>query len=357
MTNLEKLMQRLPENIDCALITSDVSRYYFTGMRSSAGTLVVTKKSAYMIIDFRYIEKAKNIIKNAEVILQENTYEQVEKILADNNVKTVAVESEYMTLRSFTTMRDKLPNRTIVDTNELSDIIIDLRAHKSEAELVSMRKAQAIADKTFTYMCGFLKAGMTEIEAATELERKMTELGGEGTSFDTIMVSGVNSSLPHGVPSHKKIENGDFVTMDFGTKADGYCSDMTRTVAIGHTTPEMEKVYDTVLKANLASHAAIKIGESNVAVDKAGRDLINAAGYEKCFGHGTGHSLGLEIHEDPRYSPTAKGVVEVGHVMTVEPGVYLAGKFGVRIEDMVYIGENGADIITTSTKELLVLNN
>ena len=355
MNRIDALIKNLPTNVDCVLVTSDYGRYYFTGLRSSAGTLVITREESYFIIDFRYIEKATATIKNAQVILQDKLQEQIKTVLGKHNIKNIAVETDYMTVSQFTKMRDELSDYTLLDTKEANVAILDLRAHKDAGEIASIRKAQAIADEAFTYMLGHIKAGMTEREVALALEHKMSQLGGEKVSFDTISVSGVNSSLPHGVPCDKKLEDGDFLTLDFGTIIDGYHSDMTRTVAIGHATEEMKKVYATVLEANLASIATIALGVTNKEVDKVGRDIIYTAGYEGCFGHGTGHSVGLEIHEEPRYSTLAEGVVEVGQVMTVEPGIYLAGKFGVRIEDMIYITANGIEVISTSPKELIVL--
>ena len=179
--------------------------------------------------------------------------------------------------------------------------------------------------------------------------------GGEKLAFDTICVSGVNSSLPHGVPGDKIIEAGDFVTLDFGVTVAGYCSDMTRTVAVGHATDEMVTVYNTVLQAQLAALDTVKVGVKCRDVDAAARKIIDDAGYKGCFGHGTGHSVGLEIHEDPRFSQKTEDVCRSGLIMTVEPGIYLAGKFGCRIEDMIFIGNSKVENLTNSPKELIIL--
>ncbi|MEG0470638.1 MAG: M24 family metallopeptidase, partial [Longicatena sp.] len=212
-----------------------------------------------------------------------------------------------------------------------------------------------ITDKAFLHICDFIKVGQTEFDIAIELEYTMKKLGATGLAFDSIIVSGVNSSLPHGVPSDKKIEQGDFITMDFGASYNGYCSDMTRTVAIGKISDEQQKVYDTVLKAQLMAIDAIKAGVTYSDIDNVARSYIYSQGYEGCFGHGLGHSLGLYIHEDPRFSYACHEVAQENVMMTVEPGVYLSGKFGVRIEDMVLITENGVDIITKSEKKLITL--
>ncbi|MEG0753216.1 MAG: aminopeptidase P family protein [Angelakisella sp.] len=352
---IDRFREKLPQGVDCAIVTSNYGRHYFTGCRSDAGTLVVTRDKSYFIIDFRFIEDAKRTVTTAEVILQDQLYSQILEILGRHNVKTVGLETSYMTMGEFTRMQEKLPGIELLSGGETDKVIVDLRAHKDEQEFRAMKAAQDIADKTFTHMLNYIEVGKTERELALELQYHMLCLGAEKLSFDTICVSGVNTSLPHGVPTDKKIQNGEFLTMDFGAMVDGYCSDMTRTVAIGHVTDEMELVYSTVLKAQLASLAAIVPGTPNTQIDKVGRDIIYAAGYEGCFGHGTGHSVGLEIHEEPRYSISGSGVCEVGHVMTVEPGIYLEGRFGVRIEDMIYIGENGIKNFASSPKDLIIL--
>ncbi|MEG1777369.1 MAG: aminopeptidase P family protein [Angelakisella sp.] len=352
---IDKLRQELPAGVDCAIVTSTHGRRYFTGQASDAGTLIVTKDKSYFIIDFRFIEEAKRTVKNAEVILQDQLFQQITEILNRHNVKTVGLETSYMTVGEFARMQEKLPTIELLRGDETDKVILNLRAHKDEQEIKCMQAAQDIADQTFTHMLKYIEIGKTERELALEMHCHMLRLGAEKLSFDIICVSGANTSLPHGVPTDKKVQDGDFLTMDFGAMVGGYCSDMTRTVAIGHVTDEMETVYSTVLKAQLASLAAIVPGTPNTQIDKISRDIIYNAGYEGCFGHGTGHSVGLEIHEDPRYSITGSGVCEVGNVMTVEPGIYLEGKFGVRIEDMVYIGEDGIRNFASSPKDLIIL--
>lgn len=354
--SLKTLMQQLPAGIDGAIITSDLNRRYFTDMKSSAGTLLITRKSARFIIDFRYIEKASKIITDFDVILQaDDLHQQIADFFAGENAKNIAVESNFVTMQSYNKYCDKLKELHITNDNQLSDIITRLRAIKSTQEVDCMRKAQDITDKAFLHICDFIKAGQTELEIAIELEYTMKKLGATGLAFDSIVVSGVNSSLPHGVPSSKKVEQGDFITMDFGASYDGYCSDMTRTVAIGKISEEQQKVYDTVLKAQLMSIEAIKVGKKYSEIDAVARDYIYAQGYEGCFGHGLGHSLGLFIHEDPRFSYSCHEIIEPNVMITVEPGVYLKGKFGVRIEDMLLITENGVDILTKSEKKLITL--
>ena len=237
----------------------------------------------------------------------------------------------------------------------LGDSLSELRVMKNEQELQWMEKAESIGDAAFSYILGELKAGVTELEIAAKLEYYMRSHGAEGTSFDTIVASGYHSAMPHAVPSEKKLEPGDFVTMDFGCIYDGYCSDMTRTVAVGHVTDEMQTVYDTVLNAQLAGIAACKAGVTGRDVDAAGRKIIEAAGYGDAFGHGFGHGVGLEIHEAPVASPRGEAPLPAGSIVTAEPGIYLPGKFGVRIEDMLYVIEDGCIDLTDASKQLIVL--
>jgi Xaa-Pro aminopeptidase len=218
-----------------------------------------------------------------------------------------------------------------------------------------LRRAEAIGDLAFTHICGFLKEGMSETEVALELEFFMRRNGAECLSFDTIAVSGVRSSLPHGEPSDKKIEAGDFLTMDFGCKYLGYCSDMTRTVAIGKVTDEMKKVYGIVQRAQQTALEAINPGKKASDIDKTARDIIKYEGYGNCFGHGTGHGVGLEIHEAPTANPTGETVLKPGMSVTVEPGIYLPGRFGVRIEDLALVTETGYEVLSHSDKDLIII--
>ena len=252
-------------------------------------------------------------------------------------------------------MRAALPGVEVDTGAVLSDAIDAIRAVKSEEEFDAIRRAQVITDACFEHMLGYIKPGVREIDAALEMEVFMKSHGAGKLAFDTIFVSGAKTSLPHGVPGDKRIEAGDFVTMDFGANVDGYCTDMTRTVAVGHVSDEQKKVYDTVLKAQLACCGFAKAGYKGCEVDKVARDIIYGAGYEGCFGHGLGHAVGIEIHENPRYSPTCSDVIQSGMVMTIEPGIYLPGKFGVRIEDTTFVRPDGCEIVGKSPKELIVL--
>ncbi|MEG2813294.1 MAG: aminopeptidase P family protein [Oscillospiraceae bacterium] len=353
---LKKLIQTLPNEFDAAIISSDINRRYFTNMKSSAGTLIVTKSKAIFVIDFRYYEKATAVTDGIEVVLQENKfYEQLDNIFQENKVKNVAIESDEITLSNYNYYCEKLPNFNFINSDELSKIILNLRMYKTNEEINFIKQAQEITDKSFSHILNFIKAGKTEKEVELELEYTMKKFGASGLAFDSIVVSGKNTSLPHGVASNKIIEQGDFVTMDFGAKFNGYCSDMTRTVAIGKINDEQQKVYDTVLNAQILAINSIKKDCICSEIDKIARDYIYSQGYENCFGHSLGHSVGLFIHEKPSFSSNCYEKYGNNIIMTVEPGVYLNGKFGVRIEDMVVIVNNKLENLTKSKKKLITL--
>ncbi|RPF48460.1 Xaa-Pro aminopeptidase [Hydrogenoanaerobacterium saccharovorans] len=354
-SKIQQLMQNLPEHIDAALITSEQNRRYYTGFPSSAGILFVTKEAAYFLIDFRYVEAAKTAIKDCEVLLLENTQKSLQSLCKKHAVKTVAAENSYLTVGSFHRFSTLLSPVKLLDEDTVDQLILSQRRYKTIDEIEKIRTAQALTEETFNYILTRLSAGKTEREIALDMEFYMRRQGAEAVSFDFIVVSGCNSSRPHGVPSDKVIQNGDFVTMDFGAIVDGYHSDMTRTVAVGNITDKQKLVYDTVLKAQLAGIDAIKVGASCKDVDAAARDIIYNAGFEGCFGHGLGHSVGVEIHEEPRFSITSDDTVESGIVMTVEPGIYIEGEFGCRIEDMIYVTENKIENLTHSPKNLIIL--
>ena len=234
-------------------------------------------------------------------------------------------------------------------------MIAGMRIIKAEWEIDKIVAAQRIAEQAFDEILQFIKPGVSERDIALNLDFSMRRAGAEDISFSTIAVSGKNSSLPHGTPGNKLVENGDFVTMDFGALLDGYHSDMTRTVAVGYATEEMQRVYDTVLEANRLGIAAVRAGITGMEVDRISRSFIEAQGYSGCFGHGLGHGVGLDIHEAPSLSPRGDIVLQPNMVVTIEPGVYLENKFGIRIEDMVVVTENGCKNLTRSSKDLMIL--
>ena len=349
-----KQLQKFLGKDEAALITTEENRFYFTGFPSSAGTLFVTADKAFFLIDFRYVEKARAVIPFCEVILAERGGVTVSDLAKKEGVTSILFETAGTSVSTYKSMKEKYGDM-LSDSDRLDGFIRDCRMFKEQYELDLIKEAQRLTDDTFSYILGKIEPGKTEREIMLDMEFYSRNAGSEGASFEFIVVSGKNSSLPHGVPTDKKIEKGDFVTMDFGCIVGGYHSDMTRTVAVGCATDEMKKVYDTVKAAQDAAFAAIRPGVVCKDVDKASRDLIYAAGYEGCFGHGLGHSVGVEIHEYPNFNPVCEEILRPGHIMTVEPGIYLENKFGVRIEDMICCTENGFINITASPKDLIIL--
>lgn len=356
-TALNKIQSNLPDNIDAALISNSANKRYFTGVNTDdAGTLVVCKEKAFFIIDSRYYEMVNSCIsKDFIVILQDDLFSQINKLFSENNVKSYCIEKQYTTITAFEKIKSALSKYTLNNDYELYDYIIELRSIKNDNELDYIKKAQSITEEGFDYILGKISHNKTEKELALELEYFLRKNGANKLSFDTIFVSGKNSSLPHGTPGNKKIEIGDFITIDFGVEYNGYMSDMTRTVVYGKASEEQIKVYNTVLEAQNAAFSLIKEGIECYNIDKAARDVISNAGYGKYFGHALGHSVGLEIHESPNFSPKCDTVLKEGMILTVEPGIYIPDKFGVRIEDMVYVTKNGYKNLTKSDKSLIIL--
>ncbi|MDE6092285.1 MAG: aminopeptidase P family protein [Ruminococcus sp.] len=353
MDRFKKIFDYL--DADCALITSDVNRRYFTGMKSSAGIVLAFPEKQYLLIDFRYIEKARATVKNAEVIELLEIQPQLTELMNRHNAKTMAIESETMTVKTLNRYRRFFRDFNIDDSDALSTAIGKLRMIKDEEEIYYIRKAQEIAEKSLDELMSFIKAGKTEREVALELNRLMFQNGAENLSFDTIVLSGTNTSMPHGVPSDKKIQDGEFVLMDFGAVWNGYHSDMTRTVCVGEPDEEMKKVYNIVLEAQLAGLENARAGITGKELDTISRNIIEKAGYGDNFGHSLGHGVGLEIHEKPNASQNYDSVLESGSVVTIEPGIYIEGKFGVRIEDFVILTENGCDNLTKYAKNIISL--
>ena len=355
MTKFEKLFSQLPESIDCVLITSDINRRYFTGMKSSDGTVIAFRDKAYLVIDFRYIEKARSTVTSAEVIEQKKLYSQLNELMHKHNASNVAIESQTLTVSRLHILRAQFKDIEVIDTDVLSNAVNALRMVKDESELECIRTAQEIAETAFERILSFIHVGVTEREIALELNRLMFEYGAEDLSFETIALAGANTSMPHGVPSDKKVENGEFVLMDFGAVYNGYHSDMTRTVCVGQPSDEMKKVYNIVLEAQTAAINAAHAGMTGQELDLIARSIISDAGYGNCFGHSLGHGVGMEIHERPNASPNSAAELNKGAVVTVEPGIYIAGKYGVRIEDFVILTENGCINLTKSAKNIISL--
>lgn len=353
-TRVEKIRNELKKG-EALLITSDANRFYLTGFRSSAGQVFITADEAEFLIDFRYVEKAREVVDSCTVTLSKIPNDEIKERCEKQGIKTLYVETASVSIARLESLKEVLPEVEISHSDKFDKFIEELRSVKTAGELELIRRSQELTDDTFSYILNNIKAGRTEREVMLDMEFYMRRKGSEGVSFDFIVVSGKNSSLPHGVPTDKVIEDGDFITMDFGAAVGGYRADMTRTVAVRHVSDEQRRVYDTVLSAQLESLKAIRSGVVCKDIDKIARDIIYGAGYEGCFGHSLGHSVGVQIHENPSFSPRCETILLPGTIMTVEPGIYLENKFGVRIEDMVYVTESGCENLTKSDKSLIIL--
>ncbi len=355
MTNERVLkLQSMLERGQAALIKSETNRFYFTGFKTSAGSVLITRDEAVFFVDSRYYEKACEVVISCEVVLLEKGISVAQKAKS-LSVKTLFIETENISIGEYNRYAKAFDGIEISLEGFLDRTIGEMRAVKTEGELRLIRDAQALTDKTFKYICERIEVGRTEREVMLDMEFFMRRLGSEGVAFDFIVVSGKNSSLPHGVPTERQIKKGDFVTMDFGAVLGGYRSDMTRTVAVGSVSDEQKMVYDTVLRAQNAALEKIKAGAVCGEIDKIARDIIYSAGFKGCFGHSLGHSVGIDIHEAPSFAPENTAILKAGNVMTVEPGIYLENRFGVRIEDMVFVTENAVENITESPKNLIIL--
>lgn len=351
---LSKLCALLPEGT-AALIISEVNRRYFTGFSASDGVLAATRNEAVFFTDSRYIEAARRKVTVAQCRELKSFPAEIPPLLKELGCGKVLLEASRLTVQEAERYTKALAAFEASTDGWLDEKITDLRMVKNTEEISKIRQAQAIAEQGFSYILDYIKVGRTEKQIQLELDYTMLRLGAEALSFDTIAVSGKNSSMPHGVPTEKTVEEGDFITLDFGAVVDGYHSDMTRTVAVGWVNEEQEKVYETVLNAQTAALATVRAGITGAQGDAAARDVIKAAGYGAYFGHGTGHGVGIEIHEEPRLSPAGSHLLREGEIVTVEPGIYLPGKFGVRIEDMVAVGRKTSENLTKAPKNLIVL--
>ena len=349
---LRSLLREAP--YDAMVLTSEISRRYATGFHSTAGAVYLSAKQAVFFTDFRYVEAARAAITDFEVreISGGKSYTAVvNELIEQDGVKKVGLEDRMLTYAEYMSWASALHATAV----RLEDGVERLRICKEDDEVGKIVAAQRIAEQALEEVLNAIKPGATEKEIAARLTYLMLHYGAENMSFDPIVVSGANSSKPHGVPTEKPIEAGDFVTMDFGCIVDGYCSDMTRTVAVCHVTDEMQTVYDTVLNAQLAGIACCKAGVTGRDVDGAARRVIADAGYGDAFGHGFGHGVGLEIHEAPTAGPRGEAPLPAGSIVTAEPGIYLPGRFGVRIEDMLYVIEDGCINLTEAPKQLVIL--
>lgn len=354
MSNLETLIQNLPEDIDAGLIYSSVNRFYFTDFSATDGLLVVTHRKAYFLIDFRYYEQAYSSIKNADVILLKNELKQLNEIFIRHNCKNVSVENEHISLDKYLHLKENFKNINFLLDKRFNCFINNLRIIKTQEEISKISASQAISELAFEHILGFIAEGKTEKEIALELNNFILQRA-DDLAFETIVVSGFNTSSPHGRPSDKTVQEGDFITMDFGARLNGYNSDMTRTVCIGVPTDEQLVVYKNVLFVQNMAIDYIKAGQKASEPDKLVREYFESQGFHNAFGHSLGHGVGLEIHESPILSDSSESILKENMVVTIEPGLYFPGKFGVRIEDIIVVLKDGAKNLTTASKELITL--
>lgn len=341
----EKAAAAMPVGLDGILLSSQVNTFYTTGFAFEDGYVLVTRDATYLLCDPRYFEASAR----AEGVERvELTGDALPSLVADIGIKTLGFEDRELTVAAHKRLSDRLVGVELVPVGGLLD---SLRAKKDADELLLIEQAQELTDAAFEHIISYIRRGVTERQVALELEWFMRKNGSDGTAFQTIAVSGKASSVPHGTPSDAPLRDG-FLTMDFGAKFGGYCSDMTRTVVIGRADDRLRDIYDTVLKAQLHALESIAPGKRTSDIDREARDIIDER-YPHTFTHSLGHGVGVYIHESPSLSPSRDGVLEVGNVVTVEPGIYISGECGCRIEDMVAVTESGIRNFTKSPKALI----
>lgn len=353
MEKLTKLRSALEANdLDAILITSPINRRYITGFTGSAGVAIISRNDTRFITDFRYTEQASEQAKQFSVVQHKQLIElEVRDQLKEMRVKRLGFEKEYVTYSQYESYKDVFE----VELIPVSGLVEELRLIKTNDELAIMKKAAKIADDAFVHIQGYIKPGVREIDVSNELEFFMRKKGATSSSFDIIVASGNRSALPHGVASEKEIQAGELVTLDYGALYQGYCSDITRTVAVGEINKDLQNIYDIVLEAQLRGVSGIKPGITGKEADTITRDYITEKGYGEYFGHSTGHGLGLEVHEAPGLSFRTDKTLEPGMVVTVEPGIYVPQVGGCRIEDDLVVTESGNERLTFAKKELIYL--
>lgn len=341
------------KGLSAMLIGSPINRRYLTGFTGSAGYVLITKEQSYLLTDFRYMTQAPQQATGFKVIEHgAKVMDTVKELLQSEGIASLGFEQDHVTYGVYSGYTEQLAPISLVP---VSGLVEELRIIKDAEELKIMQRAADLADETFSHVLTLLQAGKTEREIDLEMEMFMRSRGATSSSFDTIVASGERSALPHGVASDRVIQGNEFVTFDFGALLDGYCSDLTRTVALGSPDPKLKEIYDIVLEAQLHALAHIKPGMTGREADALARDIITRYGYGEYFGHSTGHGLGMEVHESPRLSKVSDDILKPGMVVTVEPGIYLPGLGGVRIEDDIVITETGIQILTSSSKDYTVL--
>lgn len=352
MKRIERVRGAMPEQVDGILVFQPQNRRWISGFTGSSGVAVLGREGQPVFLtDFRYTEQAAEQCPGYEIVRHGlDLVGDIKEVLGRLGIKRLGFEKDFVTYGQYAKLTEGLEG---IELLPMDDTIMEVRSIKDEEEIELMVEAQAIADKAFAHILGYLRPGLTERKVALELERYMQDLGATGASFDIIVASGPRSALPHGVASDRVLQNNEFVKMDFGCVYKGYCSDMTRTVVLGTADEKQKEVYNIVLEAQMTAIKGIKAGITGKDADGLAREVITAKGYGDHFGHGLGHGIGLAVHELPRAGATSENVLAVNSIVTVEPGIYIPGWGGVRIEDMVVVQEGGCRNLTNSRKELI----
>lgn len=351
LTRLRELLQ--PAALDALLVMRPENRVYLSGFTGSDGALLVTSDKAFVITDFRYTEQAQ-LETEGWLVIQHNgpLVEIIAALAAEEKIEQLGFEPDYVTYQQYTEYTERMRG---VQLRASAGLVERLRLVKEPMEIDLIRAAANLADRAFTRILSLVKPGVRELDLAVELEYLMRREGAAGMAFETIVASGPRSSLPHGTATNRQLNAGDFVTFDFGAVYRGYCSDCTRTVVVGEPSRKQREIYAIVREAQAAGVRAIRPGVRANEVDRVARAIIEDHGYGQYFGHSLGHGVGKVVHEEPRLAAKDETVLASGMVLTVEPGIYLPGWGGVRIEDLVVVREQGAEVITQLTKELIMV--
>lgn len=355
MSRIEKLRQYMSLKADEAVLVHKPSNQFYLSNYRGEGLLLITAESAHIITDFRYVEQAERETSNIKVDSISKGKGHValaNEVIEAENVKKLYYEDDFVTVVEFREIQEKIPGVEFLSLNFAPE---ELRKVKDESELKALRTACQISCDALHDILGDIKPGMTEKELRLKLEFKMFELGAEALAFNTIVASGINGSLPHAIPTDKKLEKGDVVTIDFGAKFGGYCADMTRNISLGEPSPKLREIFNIVLEAQQTAQNALMPGKVCSSFDKIARDIISSYGYGEYFGHGLGHGVGIDVHESPSLNYSCNELLKPGHIVTVEPGIYLPGVGGVRIENSCEITADGARSMVTAPLELIVL--
>ena len=354
LNRVEKLLQRMPElGVDAFLITGGTNRTYLSGFKGSSGFLLITGQKQFILTDFRYLDQAAEEAPGFEVVrIGPKAAETLGKLVLDTGCRRLGFEAHKVSYEQYQEFFEQFKGSDLVP---VSKVVEKIRALKEPEEIDLLKSTVEIADRAFEDVLRFIRPGVPEREVAAKLEYTMRTNGAEKASFDIIVASGARGALPHGSASGKKIQKGDLVVIDFGARFHGYCSDMTRTIMVGNAESRQREVYDLVLKAQRKALGAVKPGVICRDLDAVARETIIEGGYADSFGHGLGHGVGMQVHEEPSVNTVGETVLMPGMVITVEPGIYIKDWGGIRIEDMVVVTDNGCEVLTSTTKQLLEL--